>query len=73
MQKYLIHSVQTSGETLLLSKHPESIGYITHYRWIVCDDEYRGCAVIEADNEFEALMSVPPLVRNKANVHKLTT
>ena len=72
MQKYLINSVQTSVETHLLSKHAESIGYITHYNWVVCDDEYRGCAVIEADSETEAILSVPPFVRNKAKVRKLT-
>jgi hypothetical protein len=71
MQKYEINSVQTAGETLLLSKHAESIGYITHYKWVVCDNEYRGCAVVEADSEAEALLSVPPFVRNKARVHKL--
>jgi hypothetical protein len=73
MQKFQVNSVQTTGETLLLSKYPESIGYITHYKWIVCDNLYLGCAVIEADSESEALLSVPPFVRNKAKVYKLTT
>jgi hypothetical protein len=72
MQKYLINSTQTSGETALLSNYPEAIGYITHYKWIVCDDEYRGCVVLEADSEIEALLSVPPLVRHKAKVHRIT-
>jgi len=72
MQKYLINSTQSLVETSLLSAYPESIGYITHYKWVVCDDEYQGCAVIEADSENEALLSVPPLVRHRAKIHKLS-
>jgi hypothetical protein len=71
MHKYLINSIQSSSEITLLSNYPEAIGYITHYKWIICDDEYQGCVVLEADNENEALLSVPPLVRHKAKVHKI--
>lgn len=71
MQKYLINSIQSSNETALLSNYPEAIGYITHYKWVVCDNEYLECAILEADSETEALLSVPPLVRHKAKVHKI--
>lgn len=71
MQKYQINSVQSQNENTLLSNYPEAIGYITHYKWIVCDNEYLGSAVLEADSEIEALLSVPPLVRHKAKVNKV--
>jgi hypothetical protein len=71
MNNYLVNSVQSSDESKRLSSLSEAVGYITHYRWIICDNEHRGYAMIEADSEFEALLSVPPLVRENAKVYLL--
>ena len=47
-------------------------GYITHFEWGCKDNDHNAYAVIEAESHDEAKMSVPPLLREKARVIKLT-
>ena len=47
-------------------------GYITHFEWGCKDDDHNAYAIIEADSHEQAKMSVPPLLRDKVKVVKLT-
>jgi hypothetical protein len=46
-------------------------GYLTHFYWGCEVGEHCGWAFIEAENDKEALLSVPTLIRNKSRAIKL--
>ncbi|HEY3250916.1 MAG TPA: hypothetical protein VGK25_07335 [Ignavibacteria bacterium] len=47
-------------------------GHITHFEWGCESGICTGWAIVEADNEEEALLSVPSLMRNKSRAVKLS-
>jgi len=47
-------------------------GHITHFEWGCESGVCTGWAVIEAENEEQALYAVPTLIRSKARVIKLS-
>jgi len=47
-------------------------GYITHFEWGCKDNDHKAYAIIEAESHEHAKMVVPPLLREKAKVVKLT-
>ncbi|MBI3587202.1 MAG: hypothetical protein HY088_08745 [Ignavibacteriales bacterium] len=66
MQKFLVSSPHTIEDCKHIVKETLSIGYLTHYYWGCKSGEHCGWVIIDADNEKEALLSVPPLVRHKS-------
>jgi len=48
-----------------------AMGYLHHFEWGCEVGIHNGWAIIEAENEAQAKLAVPPLVRRKARVIKL--
>ena len=71
MEKYLVCSPHTKEECTQIIKDTMSIGYLTHYYWGCKAGDHCGWALIDADNESEALLSVPPYLRSKSKATKM--
>ena len=71
MPSFLIESPHTEEECLKTLDHVVAMGYVTHFQWACPSGQHTGYLILEASNKAEALMSVPPLVRNKARVTEL--
>jgi hypothetical protein len=72
MPSFLIVSPHKLADCVKVLKDTLHMGYLTHFDWGCKDNEHTGWAIIDADSKSEALMSVPPLVRNQARVVELT-
>jgi hypothetical protein len=71
MASYLIETPHTAQECMLLVQQVRAVGYLHHFVWGCKSGEHCGWAIIEAENEAEARLAVPSLVRSKARVIKL--
>lgn len=71
MARYLIESPHSEQECLMILKQILAAGYLTHMEWGCESGQHCGWVIIEAENETEARMVLPSLVRNKARVVKL--
>lgn len=65
MQKFLITSPHTHEECTMVIKQTLAIGYLTHFYWGCKSGDHTGYAIIDAENEKEALLSIPTIIRNK--------
>ena len=74
MDRYMVISGHTEKDCRLAVKHFAEFyaGYIRHFEWGCKDNDHNAYAIIEADSHQQALLSVPPLLRDKARVIKLT-
>ncbi len=74
MNRYLIISAHTAEDCRAAVKYFAEFyaGYIAHFEWGCKDNDHHAYAIIEADTHEQALMSVPPLFREKAKAIKLT-
>ena len=72
MYKYMIITPHTHAECLKLLKELHAMGYFHHFDWGCMSGEHCGWAIVEADDETQAGLVVPPLLRRKARVIKLT-
>jgi len=72
MNRYLIESTHAKEDCLKVLENFAAYGHITHFDWGCENGVCAGWAIIEADNIEEALLSVPPLVRDKTRVVKLS-
>ena len=74
MDRYLVISGHTAEECRQAVKYFAEFyaGYIAHYEWGCYDNDHHAYAIIEADNHEQAKMTVPPLLRDKVKVIKLT-
>ncbi len=66
MPHFLVESPHTEEDCDKIVKLTLAIGYLTHFHWGCKVGDHRGWAMIEADNEKEALLSVPTINRNKS-------
>jgi hypothetical protein len=71
MNKYLVESPHSEDECLHVLDQIVATGYITHYDWGCEFGVHTGWVILEADNEDEALFSVPAIVRHKAKATRL--
>jgi hypothetical protein len=71
MQRYLVETPHSAQDCKLLIDQIYAMGYLYHFDWGCKVGVHSGWAIIEAENEAEARLSVPPLVRNKARVIQL--
>ncbi|HVO73155.1 MAG TPA: hypothetical protein VMT35_03965 [Ignavibacteriaceae bacterium] len=71
MDRYLIETTHTKEDCLHVLDLILAHGFITHYDWGCDDGVHTGWAIVEADSRSEALLSVPPLIRNKARAVKI--
>ncbi len=71
MDRYLIETPHTAQDCKLLIDQVYAMGYLYHFDWGCMDGVHSGWAIIEAENEAQARLAVPSIVRNKARVIKL--
>lgn len=71
MDRYLIETPHTVQDCKLLIDEIYAIGYLYHFDWGCQSGVHSGWAIIDAENEAEARLAVPSIVRNKARVVKL--
>ena len=74
MDRYIIISSHTSEDCKMAIKQFRHYnqGFLTHFEWGCMDNDHRAYAIIEAESHESALMSVPPIFREKTRVIKLT-
>lgn len=72
MDRYLIETPHTAQDCLNLVRQIHAMGYLHYFDWGCKAGEHCGWAIIEAETEAEARLAVPPLVRSKARVIKLS-
>ena len=66
MPQFLIVSPHTEEDCSKVVKLTLAIGYLTHFHWGCKVGEHTAWAIIEAENEKEALLSVPTVIRDKS-------
>ncbi|MGO9481493.1 MAG: hypothetical protein ACLP05_06915 [Candidatus Kryptoniota bacterium] len=71
MDRYLVESPHTKDDCYHAVKQVEALGYLTHFEWGCASGNHTGFAIIEAENEAQAKMVVPPMSRKTARVVKL--
>ena len=72
MDRFLIETPHREQDCLSLIQLINAQGYLTHFDWGCMNGVHTGWAVIEAGNEAEARLAVPPLVRAQSRVVKVT-
>ncbi len=71
MDRYLIETPHTGSECLGLIKEINAQGYLWKFDWGCEAGIHCGWAIIDAENEAQARLAVPPLVRSRARTIKL--
>lgn len=71
MERYLIETPHTDENCLALIDELNAQGYLQHFDWGCRAGIHSGWAVIEAENEVQARLCVPPLVRGNARITQL--
>jgi hypothetical protein len=71
MERFLIETPHREQDCLDLMHLLNAQGYLTHFDWGCMSGVHIGWAVIEADNEAEARLAMPPLVRGLGRVVKV--
>jgi hypothetical protein len=72
MDRYLIETPHRDKDCVQLLDLLNAQGYLTHFDWGCLGGVHVGWAIIEAANEKEARLVVPPLVRDQARVVKVS-
>ena len=72
MGRFLIETPHREQDCLNVVQLVNAQGYLTHFDWGCMNGVHTGWAVIEAENEAEARLAVPPLVRNQARIISVT-
>ena len=72
MKRYLIETPHTARDCQMLVDQVYAMGYLHHFDWGCESGVHSGWAIIEAENEAQAQLAVPSLVRKKARVIRLT-
>jgi hypothetical protein len=68
MNRYLIETPHTGAECVELLDQILAMGYLHHFDWGCKAGVHSGWAIIEAEDDRQARLAVPPLVREKARV-----
>jgi hypothetical protein len=71
MDRYMIETPHTEQNCRDLLGLLNAAGYLHHFDWGCTVGVHCGWATIEAEDESQARLAVPPLVRNQARVVKL--
>ena len=71
MDRYLIETPHTASECLDLIKLLNAEGYLRNFDWGCKAGIHSGWVIIDAENEAQARLAVPPLVRRRARIVKL--
>ena len=73
MERYLVISPHTLEDCRVAIEHfaKYNAGFLTHFEWGCYDNDHNAYAFIEAETHEQALMAVPPLLRNKAKAIRM--
>lgn len=71
MERFLVETPHTDENCLALIDELNAQGYLQHFDWGCRVGLHTGWAIIEAENEAQARLSIPPLVRGNARITKL--
>lgn len=71
MERFLVESPHLAEDCQHVLTQVLNLGYITHYNWGCKAGVHTGWAIVEAENEKEALLTVPAFIRPQAKVTKL--
>ncbi len=71
MDRYLIETPHTEQNCRDLVDLVNAAGYLNHFEWGCTSGVHCGWATIEAENEAQARLAVPPLVRGQALVVRI--
>jgi hypothetical protein len=71
MDRYLIETPHTGAECLDLLKLINAQGYLWNFDWGCEAGVHSGWAIIHAENDAQARLAVPPLVRGRARIVSL--
>jgi hypothetical protein len=71
MERYLIETPHTAQDCRLLVEQIYATGYLYHFDWGCKAGVHSGWAIIEAEDEAQARLAVPSIVRKQARVVKL--
>jgi hypothetical protein len=72
MERFLIETPHTAEDCEKLVDQVYAMGYLYNFDWGCKVGVHTGWAIIEAEDEAQARLAVPPLVRKKARVIELT-
>jgi hypothetical protein len=71
LERYLIETPHEAQDCQQLITQVRAMGYLHHFEWGCHAGVHSGWAIIDAENESQARLAVPPLIRKKARVIKL--
>jgi hypothetical protein len=71
MERYLIESPHTDEDCKKVVKSVYAFGYLENCDWGCKGGVHKSWVTIEAENEAQALLVVPPVLRAKATAIKL--
>lgn len=71
MDRYLIETPHDDADCHLLVEQVRSMGYLCNFDWGCEAGVHCGWAIVEADNEAQARLVVPSVVRDAARVIRL--
>ena len=71
MNRYLIETPHSEENCYLLLDEVSAMGYLHHFDWGCSVGVHCGWAIIEAEDEAQALMVVPSVVRESARAVRL--
>ncbi len=71
MNRYLVESVHTAEDCHHTVEQFVYHGHIMNFDWGCEDGVHKSWAIVESENEVEALLSVPPRLRSRASATRL--
>ena len=71
MDRFLIESPHLLGDCKKAMKSVYALGYVHNFDWGCKAGVHTGWAIIEAENESQALWAVPPFLRSGARAVRL--
>ena len=71
MERYMVETPHTKENCLSLIDEVHAQGYLSNFDWGCRAGVHTGWIVVEAEDEEQARMAVPPLVRKTAKVIRL--
>jgi hypothetical protein len=72
MNRYLVESTHTASDCHHVIEQFIFHGHVMNYEWGCYAGVHTGWAILESENESQALMTVPPHLRSKARAIQLT-
>ena len=72
MKRFLVISHHSGEECVKALKETLAMGYLTHFEWGCKDGVHTGWAILEAEDKQQAMLSVPPFLRGKGQVVRLS-